>query len=456
MALAPGSRVASQKYGTGTVVRATRIGAMVALDRLAGLQVEIRAAELVAHAPDADSPSPASDVETHVVPPKRLSAARFGARCSIEALRFGIVPVRSLAELTLGYEKLQWWALRQLPDAREGRPCVAEVCGPFGTGKSHTMAAIRHMVSARGYLTASVEVDGSNVSLSDPAVVLKQLWSTLQGADLESTTPLVDLNIRAIERDRAAAERTLSPFERVKTNLQTVAAMKLAKCIDKHGEHFENLLACGDDVTASGLKQEMQADFTKAGISRWDTVIDPKRLIGLAVDSRAFDFVECLLGYATLAKLAGFRGLVITIDEFEVESHLSAQKHERLQDVLDALIYRLGTEGAGPAAPLTMFIATVGQGGASGDETVEALVEGTGGERFPLRNWPSDAQLLLAQKIHRLYCEAYDESNTFDVDLARSTQRALDDADIGASGQIRAFIKRYVAELDATYGPRAA
>lgn len=42
-------------------------------------------------------------------------------------------------------------------------------------------------------------------------------------------------------------------------------------------------------------------------------------MIGRAVGDRPYDFIEAIVGHTAVAHFAGYRGLVLTIDEFEVE-----------------------------------------------------------------------------------------------------------------------------------------
>lgn len=63
-----------------------------------------------------------------------------------------------------------------------------------------------------------------------------------------------------------------------------------------------------------------------------------KRMIGNTVVDRPYDFVGSLAGNAIIAQLAGLRGLVVTIDEFEVEqSQLALSRLYRVQQLLTAI-----------------------------------------------------------------------------------------------------------------------
>lgn len=111
---------------------------------------------------------------------------------TIEALRFGLVPTTRLPELTLGFEKARSWVLSRLPAPR-GNRVVSQVNGPFGTGKSHMMALIRCLAMKEGYAVAQVEVDGSQVSLSQPADLLAKLWQSVKAEGLPVMNPLLRL-----------------------------------------------------------------------------------------------------------------------------------------------------------------------------------------------------------------------------------------------------------------------
>ena len=475
-AFAVGERVETKSYGEGGIVRLTTGGAVVALELLGGLELEIVREDLrrVHSASPNGSGVGAGDrsVRSGEVDPvaallERLLEAedesaidppfdleRFDARRSIEALRFGIVPARSVKDLTVGFEKLQKWVKKQLPDEDQS-PTVSEVCGRFGTGKSHTMAAIRHIAETAGYVHAQVEVDGRQVSLSDPAGVLRQLWKTLTAKDLHSNTPLVQLMLTAAEKNYERIRAALDAFPRVMTNLLLIEDLSDQKALDAHSESLEMLLSCSDEKTAVTVGQEIAADPRLFG-RRWnntDIPMVPKVIIGRKVDERADDFVNCLLGYAVVCRLAGFNGLVVTIDEFEVEYMLTSSERRRLEAVLERMTERLAVEEESVGVPLAIFIATVGQEGEDSDPFVDEIVDRTSGGRFILDDWTEEMQLEVAAKIDALYGKAYGIDVDPDITAALEVLGELQAAD-GAS-VIRAFIKRYVAYLDTVLGPPA-
>lgn len=471
-AIVSGIRVHTTRFGVGTIVRGTHSGAIVSIDRLNGLEVNVPLAEIAsvveqgsgdAQAPEASPPGCAEcSTGTPTANETRADASasqeQIVARHSIEALRFGIVPERSIGDVTVGYDELEQWVASQLPSAT-ARPRVCQVHGPFGSGKSHTMAAIRHIAKQRGFVTAHVEVDGSSITLSDPAALLRQLWLTVSADNLDSCTPLVELNLRAVRRGRGKAAVALSRFDRVRSNLLTVDTLQRTDCVDRHAEMMEGLLGCGDEVTAIEAKRRITADtWAWSRTANYaDFPVEPKRLIGLRTTDRGSDFADCLLGYSVLARAAGFEGLVITIDEFEVEmATLTSAGLLRLTDVIKALRDSFGSQKPQNTCPIAVFVATVGQQGQLSDVIVDVLVSATDGAQFPLANWSPDAHRSLAKRLFALYCRAYKIEAPLDAALSASICASLDGADVEGSGIIRAYIKRYVSELDALYGPTAA
>jgi hypothetical protein len=247
----------------------------------------------------------------------------------------------------------------------------------------------------------------------------------------------------------------LEEFPRVMANAEVVQMLKRYGCLDEVSEELEAFLACSDALTASDLKRLLNETLFEAGRESWKSdPCEPKRLIGRNTDERPLDFINCLLGYATLARHCGFAGLVVTIDEFEVEYNLPNAKQERIWDLLRTMEYWLsGTIEAGDA-PLAVFVATVGQHGRSGDSTVERLVEACEGGVFELPIRTPEERADLASRIHRWYTSAYDIEEAFREQDLRGVEHQLRRAELDAEGgMIRAFIKRYVAALDARLGP---
>ena len=169
--LVQGDRVLTPDFGEGTVVRTTVDEIVVQMDDYGSLELAYLPADLVL--------VKARDQTTGITAQEQTAAPIVDAdgpltpdiqqrRAAVEALRFGLVPPSCIENVTAGFSYLERWILDRLPHLKGGAPTFSEVCGPFGTGKSHTMAVVRFVAEREGYATAQVEVDGRRISFSDP------------------------------------------------------------------------------------------------------------------------------------------------------------------------------------------------------------------------------------------------------------------------------------------------
>jgi hypothetical protein len=452
-ALRIGARVGTAHFGPGSVVRVTKSGALVRLDGFGGVEVAVLTGELVAlDTSAAANIIPDAVLEAAATPPR----GDIVARRAIEALRFGLVPQSAIEELTLGFADLRTWTLANLPATLGDRPHVAAVTGPFGTGKSHTMAVIRYIAGREGYATARVEVDGQTISLARPETFLRQLWGSLSTPGGDSATPVFDLYARAIEAGQPApaildeADDAPGVLDRVRQNYQVMAELHRRQQLDAHAYALDALLASSPEFTAADVARQIGARSKPR-----DGAAHLRRMLGNSVAERPCDLVAALAGHATVARLAGLRGLVVTIDEFEVEQVPSRASYARVRAHLGVLTAYLRGETAHRAAPLGLFFATVDEDETGEEAVVGPMLAATGGGSYRLAPWPPALRRELAGQIGRLYAAAYGREPDFDPALVDRVEGSLTHGALDESGLIRAFIKRYVAALDAAYGPPA-
>ncbi len=367
---------------------------------------------------------------------------------SLEALRFGLVPEGHVQRLTLGYERLAKWAKQCFPHTNGDTPNAYEITGPFGTGKSHTMSVIRYLAGNEGYLTARVEIDGHKISLADPDQLLYALWSTLKGSGLVSDTPLLDLYLMAIQNGYEKAPAPLHLSKLFAINYETILTLEKLGLADKHALLIEEALSSSDAVTTTRIKDEIsQEDNIKRSEIRL------KALKSKTKEDRPRNFIESLAGHALIAKAAGYKGLVITIDEFEVEYTRAQSGLAQVEELVSRLAaYLVGSTDL-PIAPLAIFFATVGQDGHRGDILIGDLITRSGGDTFALAPWAIAQRVELAHRIFSLYQQAYGLQGSFDPELAQDAEDLLVDSGHGDSDLIRMYIKWYLALLDLKYGP---
>lgn len=361
---------------------------------------------------------------------------------ALHSLRFGLVPHHVLQELTFGFKNLEEWVLKYLPES-SASPKVAEVYGQYGTGKSHTMAVVRHVAKCEGFVTARVEVDGKGVSLADPEKLLSNLWSNLEAKGLNSATPLIDLYCRAIENGHRAPSIAPRGIDRISDNYQTIELLKNRGILELFELEYDAILSSHDEITASELQRQI---YKQHRIKPWDAIC-VKRMIGRSIEDRPYDFVESLFGHAIICKLAGYKGLVVTIDEFEVERF---GNFGRVEALIAALTDYLTGDTSHPWAPCALFFATLDQPGHQGDEVVDRLIEACGGGYYPLVEMDWSAMKDIGERIQKLYDKTYNLSESF---FSVVTAQRIFNRGGNYSGRVRDFIKHYLAYLDDSFGP---
>ncbi len=433
-----GDEVVTPDFGSGKVVGASATRTLVALHDLGGRVVSYQPGELSRLGGDEDVAGPEEQEAPHYGDGGKGSNGELGGPelCALEAMRFGLVPEEFLDTATLGFDELSQWVERYLPHRRE-RTTVCEVSGPFGTGKSHTMAVVRRIAARNGYAVARVEVDGSRISLSDPASLLYALWSSLQVEGRRSSTPLTDLYVKAIER-HGGYPPGLGSFPSIRNVYDLVRYLLSSGMLEEHRTDIDAFVSSSKTVSATSLKSRL----------KWPL----KALISYSpVSQRPYDFVKSLTGHALLARLAGCRGLVVTVDEFEVE-HLG--QWGRTGHLVKTLEKYLQGTLAPPEDPLSIFVATVGQEGEETDPAVDRLVRASAGSVWRLRRFGVEEQLGHAMDLFELYAAAYgiDERPSWEVEQTLR-QCVMDLAATDESGGPRSFIKSAIGLYDHTYGP---
>ncbi len=383
-----------------------------------------------------------SKSEAHHQVVQSLGAEQLNNHQALHSLRFGLVPHHVLPDLTHGFDDLEAWVLDCLPEGDDGPPRVAEVYGQYGTGKSHTMAVVRHIAKREGYVTARVEVNGRGVSLSDPEKLLSYLWSSLDANGLHSATPLLELYSKAIENNHRAPCIAPQGIDRIADNYRTIRLLKNRGILELFEFEYDAIISSHDEITASELQRQINQQHQ---INHGDCV-SVKKMIGRSVEDRPYDFVESLFGHAIISNLAGFKGLVVTIDEFEVE-YLGL--FGRVVDLINALTKYLTGDTSHPWAPCALFFATVDQPGHQGDKVVDQLIEACDGDYYPLDEMDWDAMKDIGKRIHTLYNKTYRLSEPFSVSKAQNIYQKVENH----GGRVRSFIKHYMAHLDDNFGP---
>lgn len=366
----------------------------------------------------------------------------------IESLRYGVVPFGNIERLTIGFDRMEAWTQSRLPE-KLGRPSVSEVCGAFGTGKSHSMSLVRHIASKRGYLTARVEIDSQEVTLANPEGLLKALWPSLSGTDFHTSHPIIELCLRAIQHNEGPPVVN-AEIERTAENYKTVRTLANRDTLDEIIDEFDGLMSSSGQYPASEIIGAIRRGKL-SGVAEF--LVHPP--IGRTTVRKPYDFLENLIAYSMLAEKAGYRGLVITIDEFEITKQADKEKIRRCAQLLAKFTEYFQGELEYPSAPLSVFFATVADADSLGDKLIEAIIGDDATAQFSLKQLNRMEILDLARKIFDLYAESYGIDEAFDAALTGQIVDHVESASASALSIIREFIKTWIFTLDSKYGPRS-
>jgi hypothetical protein len=247
-----------------------------------------------------------------VVESKKPNAGSINARQALEALRMGTVPSKYASVLTVG-RKAELSALQANRAVAQGMMIIS---GEYGTGKTHVLEVSQAQALDEGWLVATAVFDPIDVKPSNPLRIYSALMRGLRfpnndGQGLGSLLEKIgDSRAHLVGKKW---HRWLSP-----------ALFAHTKCDDQlANDVLEFVSGCG---TVNNT--ELMAALRRKGYRK-------DKMYCLA-DWQTFGQIMAYLlgGIATWARDAGYKGLVIHLDEAEYLDHLTATSREMAENVL--------------------------------------------------------------------------------------------------------------------------
>ncbi len=317
---APGDRVLHPQYGFGTVMLLRNARhLLVRFDRHRLLPRTVPLDELI--------PAEEAPVTEKAVVPAGRTEEQAGARAAageraallaqlrqtIEALRLGVVPAHFVGDYTVGRGP----EIERIRELLEAAPGLLLIWGEYGAGKTHMLDLAEQQALAVNYVTGRVVLDPVEVSPSHPQRLYTRIVRSLRypgqiGQGFEPLLEALDGSIEHLEQDRPRFNRFLSP----------------ALFARHRGDH--DLLAWtiayleGHAVDPHPLERALHARGYRG-----------PRLLALS-DFRTYGrvYVHILGTLAAWLKDAGFRGLLVLLDEVERIDALDAEHRRFALEVL--------------------------------------------------------------------------------------------------------------------------
>ena len=401
--MSPGESIHHSSLGKGTIIAICTKGGQSGAEVDFGYMTEwISAVELGANDPEKESATSGLSETDGEVPStprtlSRLPSDVVDARRGILALKLGQVLEEHVLQLSTGIEDARSDLADVVSSAlqRQARSVLIE--GAWGTGKTHLLTVLTAIAADEGMATSSVILDGEGVTLSDPMSLMEAFLSSLRYPG-ESVPHGLGSRLAQLRRSEARWE------------LQHRTDGRIADAIcDMPSSSFDEpevvqVLEDYFTLTVSAT----QANSKLASLGLRSVRLPP--MSARAVGDRPARFCELLQGWTEFVALTGAKGLVLVIDEVDVDyarSVWAANLRIRRTSVLRALGELLDSK-----LPLIVAFGSA-PGGDVEDEhdPVRDLKEHVGSGVLTIEApKPNLSQIReLAERVHKLYVRAYPE-----------------------------------------------
>jgi hypothetical protein len=377
-----------------------------------------------------------------------------------ESLRKGLVPERGIDAFAVGVEKQRGELGRQLDLAEAGEGTIKFLRGGYGCGKTFMARLALLDAQARGFATSFVVVSDNDLrfhrfddvyrkvmaelgTAACPRGALSDILDRWIGAveerlvsgGADEDAPDFDAQVRrSLEDDLASMTGGQAPADFVRV-IQTVFALKQAGDAAEAGALISWLCGSGNVSAAA------------------------KKAAGIKGDIGSRDALDYLRGVLEIVKAAGYRGLVIVIDEAETILRMrSDSRHKSLNGI------RQIADAAGSYPGLLwIFTGTKeffdSRQGVAGLAPLHDRIQFTQTGRFASKRQaqlelsPFDAERLraVALRLRELYPAADRATLEQKVSVAFVT-RLVDEVTAGFKGDVgvvpRQFLRAFVTQLD--------
>ena len=398
----PGDGIQHPSLGNGTVIAVYAKGGLAGAEVDFGYMTEwISAAELGAQfagggerfPPHLPIPEGGGHIELRDL--SQSPNDEVDARRGILALKLGQVLEEHVLQLSTGTEKVQADLEAIVSRALQRQACSVLIEGAWGSGKTHVLTMLSAIASANGMATSSIILDGDGVTLSEPIMLMEALLGSLKYPGELAPCGLSG-RLAGLRRSEARWQPRHLGGRRIADAIYDVPVSAF--------DEPEVVQVLEDYFTLSVATTQANRKLAMLGHPR--VKLPPMK--AHIVDERPTRFCELLEGWADFITLTGAKGLVLIIDELDVEYTSMAWAGTRRTSLLRALGKHLESR-----LPL---VVAFGGTPANGDvaEEYDAILDlkkCMGGVTLEIEAPIPDLQHLreLARRVTELYARAYPE-----------------------------------------------
>jgi hypothetical protein len=234
----------------------------------------------------------------------------------LKALRAGVVPRVGLHHIQVGRKTEVSAILKDLDHAADGGSGIRFVIGRFGAGKSFFLNLVSTVALEKGFLVARADIT-TDRRLHGTAGQARALFTELmknlasrarpEGGALGPVVERWLSDVALAAGDDTSVETTMA--ERLRPLQSLVSGFDIHTVLNKYFKAYR----AADDTTQQAAVRWMRAEY--------DTKTEARRDLGVRAIIEDADFYDYLKLNAKLARIMGYKGLVVCIDELVVLSH---------------------------------------------------------------------------------------------------------------------------------------
>lgn len=250
-----------------------------------------------------------------------MTHSQFESRQLLEALRVGIAPVQHIQELTIGLVSERASLTAALNRAHQTGGAVRAIVGDYGYGKSHIVELTAQEALKRNFLVANASLDLVELPAHKGLDIYGELLRHLRYPN-DDEQGLAPLFAAAAEQPRIAQQMhelsTAAPDP-----LLAVLSVANGTLSARQRQGWLQWLISGRSNEA--MKKSMPRKFKVPSLYRQG--------------NNARQIAYLLNGLSVLARLVGYSGLCLLIDEAESYSLLTPKQQLKANAFFSALIY---------------------------------------------------------------------------------------------------------------------
>lgn len=260
-----------------------------------------------------------------------LDVSEVEARKGVTALRLGQVPDSQALELSVGTDHIRALLTDALDRAGADRPTFLLVDGAWGGGKTHALTLLAALAGRQRMVIARAVMDGDAVSLSEPKQLMEALVSSLELPGDAAADGLGQLLRSARKVEHLQLLRTRgAPILADALETVPLAAFDNPEALQCIEDYFA--LSIPKTLATARLRSIGYDMGPLPALFTWQIADQPHKV------------AELLRNWAQFLSVMGWCGLVIILDELDVEyaatagaDKASTKKKEKRRTLLEEL-----------------------------------------------------------------------------------------------------------------------